>query len=44
MIMKKIIKCECGEKTWYDEKSTVAMVDAWRTLQIKCKCGENNDN
>jgi len=40
--MKKIINCDCGHETWYDDKSTVAMVDAWRALQIKCECGENN--
>jgi|11BtaG_2_1085332.scaffolds.fasta_scaffold00008_69 hypothetical protein len=40
--MKRIIKCDCEQQTWYDDKSTVAMVDAWRTLQIKCKCGESN--
>lgn len=41
--MKKIIKCDCDETTWYDNRSTVAMVDAWRALQIKCKCGDENE-
>jgi len=41
--MKKIIKCDCEQETWYDDSSSVYYVDAWRALQIKCKCGENYD-
>lgn len=37
--MKRILKCKCGEETWYEDISNVYYVDAWRVLEIKCKCG-----
>lgn len=39
--MKKTIRCVCGVDTWYEsETQSVTYVDAWRTLQSKCKCGD----
>jgi len=37
--MNRKLRCECGVDTWYEDSSNVNYVDAWRTLQTKCKCG-----
>lgn len=40
--MKKIIKCSpCGAETWYEDNGKgVGVVDAYRSLKSKCKCGD----
>ena len=41
--MKRKLRCNCGVDTWYEDDSNVDYVDAWRALQQKCKCGDEDE-
>tara|TARA_R110002167_G_scaffold20766_1_gene75794 strand:+ start:3205 stop:3342 length:138 start_codon:yes stop_codon:yes gene_type:complete len=40
IVNMKEMKCDCGMSAMYDNNNTVSFVDAYRTLSVKCQCGE----